>query len=55
MTVYDILEIIEQINDIKQRYDDASYNDKKLPDIDISKLVDFALDYRDELLRKQVN
>lgn len=49
MTVYDIVQTLERINDLRDRY-----NNTQLTSGDFDTLIELINEYRDELLRKQV-
>jgi hypothetical protein len=49
MTVYDIVQTLERINDLRDRY-----INEQLKSGDFDTLIELISDYRDELLRKQV-
>ena len=49
MTVYDIVQILERIDDLRDRY-----INEQLTSGDFDALIELISDYRDELLRKQV-
>lgn len=49
MTVYDIVQTLERIDDLRDRYDN-----EQLTSVDFDALIGLITEYKDELLRKQV-
>lgn len=49
MTVYDIVQTLERIDDLRDRY-----NGERLTSRDFDTLIELITEYKDELLRKQV-